>query len=143
MQMRSTSVIRRLFIVLGAGTIVFAGLGALSYARQIGYVGSWQSIGLRRGILTFVTRVTPINDSTGLFVDGASVVNRAMYYINKGARWWQISIWPIVLCIVAGAGYTLVLLPIRHRRMRSQAVHRRSCRCMYRARVAVGNQHSH
>ena len=105
--------IRRLLIFTGGMTVIFAGVGLLSHVRQFGYVGSWQSVGLRNGTLTYVSRLTPISDGMGFFVDNVSAVNRAMYYINMGARWWQFPTWPWVLGILAAAGYSLVLPPLR------------------------------
>ena len=105
--------IRRLLIITGGVTAIFAGVGLLSYVRQFGYVGSWQSVGLRNGTLTYVTRLTPISDEMGFFVDDVSAVNRAMYYINMGAQWWQWPIWPWVEGILAAVAYSLIVPPIR------------------------------
>jgi len=105
--------IRRLLICAGGLTILFAGVCLLSHVRQFGYVGSWRSIGLRNGILTYVSRLTPISDGFGFFVDDVSAVNRAMYYINMGAWWRQSPVWPWMLGILASVGYSLALPPIR------------------------------
>jgi len=105
--------IPRFVIFTGVVTTIFAGIGLLSYLRQFGFAGSWQSVGMRKGILTYVTRVTPILDGMGLRIDDASAVNGAMYSIGSGARWWQVSIWPWVLGVLATVGYSLVLPPIR------------------------------
>lgn len=105
--------IRRLLIATGVVTTVFAGIGLLSHHRQFGYVGSWQSVGMRNGILTYVTRLVPITDGMGFLVDDVTAVNRAMYSIGNGARWWQYPIWPWVAGILATVAYSLVLPPIR------------------------------
>jgi hypothetical protein len=105
--------IRRLLIFTGGVTIIFAGVCLFSHTWQFGYVGSWQSIGLREGKLWYIWRVTPISDGEGLYVDDASAVNRAMYQISMGARWRAEPVWPWVLGILAAVGYSLILPPIR------------------------------
>jgi hypothetical protein len=105
--------IRRLLILVGGLTVVFAGVCLFSHAWQFGYVGSWQSIGLRDGKLWYIWRVTPISDGEGLYVDDASAVNRAMYQISMGARWREERVWPWLLGVLATVGYSLILPPIR------------------------------
>ncbi|MFH1111199.1 MAG: hypothetical protein V1790_18675 [Planctomycetota bacterium] len=109
----STPMIRRLLIIVGGVTVILAGVCLLSHVRQFGYVGSWQSIGLRDGKLWYIWRVTPISDGEGFYVDDASAVNRAMYQISMGARWREKPVWPWLLGILAVVGYSLILPPIR------------------------------
>lgn len=104
---------RRFLIIAGVITTIFAGVGLLSYAWQFGFVGSWQSIGMRKGILTFVWRNTPITDGMGFLVDDVTAVNRAMYHISGGTEWRQDFIWPWVFGILATVAYSLILPPIR------------------------------
>ena len=107
--------IRRLLILTGGLTVILAGVCLVSHTWQFGYVGSWQSIGLRDGKLWYIWRVTPISDGEGLYVDDVSAVNRAMYHISMGARWREQPVWPWVLGIPAVVGYSLILPPIRRR----------------------------
>ena len=105
--------IRRLLILVGAVTVIFAGVTFLSHDWQFGYVGSWQSIGLRDEKLWYVWRTAPISDGEGFYVDDASDFNRAMYSINAGARWRDKPVWPWLLGVLAIVGYSLILPPIR------------------------------
>lgn len=107
--------IRRLLILTAVLAMIAAAACLLSEVWQFGHVGAWRTIGLRESKLWYVSRTTPIADGEGFYIDAASEVNRAMFAIRGGARWWEEPLLPPALLGMAFVAYAFIAAALRRK----------------------------